>query len=120
MRAPSASPLGMISIAKGDPPMVMRVCLIGLNLAERSPECQCGRAHRMPTRRMDTMRIGSWTLGVLACALALPALAQQRGADTKYPAKPVRFIVGFAPGGGVDVPARIVAQKLSETFGTVI
>jgi tripartite-type tricarboxylate transporter receptor subunit TctC len=62
------------------------------------------------------MRIGLWTLGAAICALALPALA----GDAKYPAKPVRIIVGFAPGGGVDVPARIVAQRLNETFGPVI
>src|SRR5437868_5185270 len=35
----------------------------------------------------------------------------------RYPTKPVRMLVGFAPGGGVDVTARIVASKLSELWG---
>ncbi len=34
-----------------------------------------------------------------------------------FPTKPVRFIVGFAPGGGVDVSARIITQKMNELFG---
>ena len=34
-----------------------------------------------------------------------------------YPTKPVRFIVGFAPGGGVDITGRVVAQKMSELWG---
>ena len=34
-----------------------------------------------------------------------------------YPTKPVRFVVGFAPGGGVDVSGRILAQKMSELWG---
>ena len=45
---------------------------------------------------------------VLVCA---PAAAQN------YPVKPVRFLVGFAPGGGTDIMARAVAQKLTEVLG---
>src|SRR6267378_891944 len=47
---------------------------------------------------------------LLAVAPAL-ALAQD------YPGKPVRMVVGFPPGGGTDVVARILAPKLSELLG---
>ena len=36
-----------------------------------------------------------------------------------YPTKPVRFIVGTAPGGSTDTIARIVAQELSKTWEQV-
>ena len=49
-----------------------------------------------------------------ALGLALTAAAQ---AQTAWPAKPIRIIVGFAPGGSTDVTARIIAQALSERLG---
>ena len=58
------------------------------------------------------MRILQGVLLVAALAFASPfALGQA------YPSKPVKMIVGFPPGGGTDVLARIVAQKLSDGWG---
>ena len=37
-----------------------------------------------------------------------------------YPAKPVRIMVGYAPGGGVDTTARILAAALSELWGSTV
>src|SRR5512147_1351813 len=43
-----------------------------------------------------------------------PGLAQTQ---PKFPNKPVRILVGFSPGGPVDVTARIIAPKLSDLWG---
>ena len=47
----------------------------------------------------------------LACALALPASAQN------FPSRPIRMIIGIAPGGGFDTGARQVATEVSQVLG---
>jgi len=53
-------------------------------------------------------------LALVLALLASPALAQT------WPAKPVRIIVPFAPGGGSDFIARFMAQRLSATLGNQV
>jgi tripartite-type tricarboxylate transporter receptor subunit TctC len=51
---------------------------------------------------------------VLAAALAGGAFAVAAVAQSgKYPERPVKMLVGFSAGGGTDVAARILAQKLT-------
>ncbi|MGH8619503.1 MAG: Bug family tripartite tricarboxylate transporter substrate binding protein [Burkholderiales bacterium] len=52
------------------------------------------------------------TAGFALTFAGLPAHAQQ-----KYPSKPIRMIVPFVPGGGTDIVARSMAQKLTEALG---
>jgi tripartite-type tricarboxylate transporter receptor subunit TctC len=55
-------------------------------------------------------------LRLAAGAAALPALSRTATAQA-YPSRPVRWIVGFAPGGGNDIVARLMGQRLSERLG---
>ena len=52
---------------------------------------------------------------ILGCALATVTASAQ-----PYPSKPVRIMVGFVPGGGVDTSARIVAAGLTDLWGTQV
>ena len=55
-------------------------------------------------------------LHLAAGAMPLPTVSRIAMART-YPSRPVRWIVGFAPGGGYDVAARVMGQWLSERLG---
>jgi len=56
------------------------------------------------------------TFAATLCLLAaLPALAQP--SSSQYPTKPIRFIVGFPPGGSADPTARIVGAALADQLG---
>ena len=60
------------------------------------------------------MRISNWLALPAALWIAIAAHGQT------YPAKPVRIIVPFAPGGATDIVTRILAQKLTEAWGQQI
>ena len=55
-------------------------------------------------------------LHLAAGAVALPAFSRVAVAQT-YPTRPVKLVVGFPPGGGNDIVARLIAQWLSERLG---
>jgi tripartite-type tricarboxylate transporter receptor subunit TctC len=55
-------------------------------------------------------------LHLAAGAAALPAASRIASAQA-YPSRPVRFIVGFPPGGAFDITARLIGQWLSERLG---
>lgn len=48
---------------------------------------------------------------------AATALLPRRGFALDYPSRPVRFVVGYPPGGATDILARLIGQKLSERTG---
>jgi tripartite-type tricarboxylate transporter receptor subunit TctC len=67
----------------------------------------------MPLRFRN--RLSTWTIAV-AMAAACPAFAADAVVQ-KWPEKTVRIVTPFGPGGGTDIFARILAQRLSETMG---
>ena len=55
-----------------------------------------------------------------ACLVAAAALAAGGAGAQSWPAKPIRFIVNFAPGGGTDIVARAMAPEFTRTLGQTV
>ena len=65
------------------------------------------------------MNLTKFSAALCGGVLALGALAEPVCAQG-YPTRPIKLLVPFTPGGGTDLLARVVAQKMSESLGQPI
>lgn len=70
-----------------------------------------------PRARSFIMARGRLPGAAAALALFLAVCPVKAADNPNYPSKPIRVIVGFAPGGSADITARTIGQKLSELLG---
>src|SRR5580704_11148955 len=77
-----------------------------------------GRALRRRKIKESPMRKLLQGATLMACILAACGAAAHAQAD--FPSRPIKMYVPFPPGGGIDVTARIAAEKLSEILGQQI
>ena len=79
------------------------------NLMRKPATVKAGRGMRRST-----------IIVLLAACLAAVGFQASWAAEDDYPAKPIQLIVPFAPGGSLDITARIVGQKLKDYLGQPI
>jgi tripartite-type tricarboxylate transporter receptor subunit TctC len=70
----------------------------------------------MVTRKNEQARIS----GIFLAVIVLFAWPAPVTAAAAYPTKPIRLIVPFAPGGGTDMVARVIAPKMTDRLGTSV
>src|SRR5262249_10066593 len=73
---------------------------------QRTPPSGCPGAHIMSLARRRFLQLAG-------AAVAAPAVTRAAWAQS-YPARPVRLIIGYTPGGSADLTSRLIAQWLSE------
>lgn len=66
---------------------------------------------------MQRRTFGKWIFSGLLASLQVLARANS---STKYPSKPITILVGFPPGGIIDIQARLIAQKLTEKWNVPV
>src|SRR4029078_12898703 len=82
---------------------------------ERAPRRACPKRYHSPTKNDEEKAMKSARLwaNLIACS----AFAAMTAFGQSYPAKPVRVVIPWPPGGSNDIVGRIIAQKLSEAMG---
>ena len=66
---------------------------------------------------MTRGQLGACIAATITCSTIAP-IATAEDSASKFPTKSVRIVVGFGAGGGTDLAARAIGQKLTDTFGT--
>lgn len=66
---------------------------------------------------MKQVNIRAVALGLLTISATVYAQSPSTGAGQAWPQRPIRIVVGFPPGGGIDVVARLLAAKLTDSLG---
>src|SRR6188508_2984514 len=67
---------------------------------------------------MSKHAIAIFSIAAASCVASPPALcAKPSDPAAAYPTRPVRFVIGFTPGGQPDITARLIAVKLTESLG---
>ena len=74
------------------------------------------RKEMLPLLRAATrsLAVGAALIMAMGAALGQSALAQT------YPVRPIKLVIGYPPGGGVDINARLLAGKLTEILGASV
>jgi tripartite-type tricarboxylate transporter receptor subunit TctC len=95
------------AISVGTNPAVLGATLSSAWLSSPRVAVTCDARGKLPRRKF---------LHLAAGAAAFPTILRTANADT-YPSRPVRYIVGYAPGGRNDIVARLMGRWLSERTG---
>jgi len=67
--------------------------------------------------QMRIIHRGAVSMALIATSAFLLAAVQAQAQLSDYPNRKITFMVGFAPGGGIDTIARVIGQGLTDQFG---